>query len=93
MKLDLAAPENADLDCRSPIDIGSQSGSPNTEFNEAAAVTVEEAIASMPVPFEWVRANLSAGELAQLATMPPRLIQATVAGLFMTDNIDALSAG
>lgn len=93
MKLDLAAPENADLDCRSPIDIGSQVGSPNTEFNEAAAVTVEEAIASIPVPFEWVRANLSAGELAQLATMPPRLIQATVAGLFMAENINSLSAG
>ena len=93
MKLDVGAPEAADLDCRSHIDIGSQAGSPVTEFNEAAAVTVEEAIASMPVPFAWVRTALSREELAHLAAMPPRLIQATVAGLFMAENIDALSAG
>lgn len=93
MKLDVGAPETADLDCGSHIDIGSQVGSPETEFNEAAATTVEEAITSMPVPFAWVRTALSREELAYLATMPPRLIQATVAGLFMAENIDALSAG
>lgn len=93
MKLDGGAPEAADLDCGSSIDIGSQPGSPNTAFNEAAAVTVEEAIAAMPVPFAWVRASLSHEELAQLAAMTPRLIQATIAGLFMSENIDDLSAG
>lgn len=93
MKLDVAAPEASDLDCRSSIDIGSQSGSPETPFIDAAALTVEEAIAPMPVPFAWVRTALSREEIVQLATMPPRLIQATVAGLFMADNIGQLSSG
>lgn len=93
MKLDLAGAENVDLDCRSSIDIGSQVRSPETEFNEAAAATVEEAIASMPVPFIWLRTVLSRDELAQLAALPPRLIQATVAGLFMAENMGRLTTG
>lgn len=93
MKLDVTAPENGDLDCGSSIDIGSQAGSADTVFTEAATRTVEEAIASIPVPFSWVRAALSREELAQLAAMPPRLIQATVAGLFMAENMGRLTTG
>lgn len=93
MKLDVAAPENGDLDYGSSIDIGSQAGSADTVFTEAATRTVEEAIASIPVPFAWVRAALSREELAQLAAMPPRLIQATVAGLFMAENMGRLTTG
>ncbi|ODK50822.1 hypothetical protein BFC94_24755 [Salmonella enterica subsp. enterica serovar Kentucky] len=93
MKLDVATVEIADLDCRSTIDIGSQSGSPDTAFTDAMLATIHEAISSMPVPLEWVRSALSREELAQLSAMPPRLIQATVAGLFMADNMGQLSVG
>lgn len=93
MKLDVGAPEEADLDCRSTIDLRSQSGSDETAFIEATLTTIEEAIAAMPVPFAWLRTTLTPEELAQLATMPLRLIQATVAGLFMADNIGQLSDG
>lgn len=93
IKLDAGVAEAGDLDCGSTIDIGSQSGSPDTGFTEAATRSIEEAIAGMPVPFAWVRAALTREELAQLAAMPQRLIQATVAGLFMAENIGMLSAG
>ncbi|MBJ2901550.1 hypothetical protein JGA92_23285, partial [Salmonella enterica subsp. enterica serovar Derby] len=93
MKLDVTTAEIADLDCRSTIDIGSQSGSPDTAFTDAMLATIHEAISSMPVPLEWVRSALSREELAQLSAMPPRLIQATVAGLFMADNMGQLSVG
>lgn len=93
MKLDVATAETADLDCGSTIGIRSQSGSPETAFTTAALTTIEEAIAAMPVPLAWVRTALSIEELAQLAAMPPRLIQATIAGLFMADNMGQLSSG
>ncbi|MDO3791230.1 plasmid replication protein, CyRepA1 family, partial [Salmonella enterica] len=93
MKLDVATAEIADLDCRSTIDIRSQVGSADTTFIDSTLTTIEEAIAAMPVPFAWLRTTLTIEELVQLATMPPRLIQATVAGLFMADNMTQLSDG
>ncbi|EHG3868808.1 hypothetical protein J1K84_004591, partial [Salmonella enterica subsp. enterica serovar 4,[5],12:b:-] len=93
MKLDVATAEIADLDCRSTIDIRSQVGSADTTFIDSTLTTIEEAIAAMPVPFAWLRTTLTIDELVQLATMPPRLIQATVAGLFMADNMTQLSDG
>ena len=93
IKLDVPISEAADLDCGSYIDIGSQFGSPHSSFIDDAVCVVEDAISAMPVPLEWLRQALSEQELVQLAAMPARLIQATVAGLFMTDNMDTLSAG
>ena len=92
IKLDTAV-EIDDLDCRSNIDVRSQVGSPETAFIDSILTTIDEAITAMPVPLAWVRTALSIEELAQLAEMPPRLIQATIAGLFMTDNMGQLSSG
>lgn len=92
IKLDTAV-EIDDLDCRSNIDVRSQVGSPETAFTDSILTTIEEAITAMPVPLAWVRTALNLEELAQLAEMPPRLIQATIAGLFMTDNMGQLSSG
>lgn len=92
IKLD-ATVEIDDLDCRSNIELRSQVGSPETAFIDSILTTIDEAITAMPVPLAWVRTALSIEELAQLAEMPPRLIQATIAGLFMTDNMGQLSSG
>lgn len=52
---------------------------------------VEEAVTNTPVPFAWVRDVLTGPELAQLAAMPLKLIRATLAGLYLTDNMGAIS--
>jgi putative DNA primase/helicase len=52
---------------------------------------IEQAIEGMPVlvPLSWVSELLTEDELSQLAAMPTHLIQATVAGLFISDHTAA----
>ena len=53
---------------------------------------VEDAVKETPVPFAWVRNVLTVPELAQLAAMPLKLIRATIYGLYLSENIDSLTA-
>lgn len=54
---------------------------------------IEEALSGMPIPAAWVRAALTLAELKDLAMLPVRLIKATISGLYMSENMDQLTAG
>ncbi|MBA5234790.1 hypothetical protein H2Y56_22165 [Pectobacterium aroidearum] len=91
-KLDAPVAAADDLTLGSNIDIRSQVGSLDiaaaTEFE-----SIEEAMAGLPIPTAWVRATLTLAEIKDLAMLPLRLIQATISGLYMSENMDLLTAG
>lgn len=59
----------------------------------AGLAAVEDAVASTPVPFAWVRNLLTSAELIQLAALPLKAIRATLSGLYLSENIGSLTAG
>jgi putative DNA primase/helicase len=64
----------------------------NTDGTGPASV-IEDALTDSPVPVRWVMDVLTSDELRQLATLPMRLLRATLAGLYMTDHMGTLSVG
>lgn len=59
----------------------------------AGLAAVEDAVASTPVPFAWVRNLLTSAELIQLAALPLKAVRATLSGLYLSENMGSLSAG
>ncbi|ENG6269780.1 hypothetical protein ABU553_003745 [Yersinia enterocolitica] len=91
-KLEVPVAAEPDLTCGSNIDIRSQVGS--LDNTAATAIKpIEEACAGLPIPFVWIRAALTLEEFKSLAMLPVRLIQATISGLYMSENMDQLTAG
>lgn len=91
-KLEVPVATTDDLTCGSDIDIRSQVGS----LSDASATVfepIEEACEGLPIPTGWIRAALTLGELRDLAMLPVRLIQATISGLYMSENMHQLTAG
>jgi putative DNA primase/helicase len=77
-----------DLTCGSNICIRYQVGSLHNA-DSTAFTPIEEATSILQIPISWVKTILSNEELAQLATMPLRIIQATIEGLYRSDYVAA----
>lgn len=92
-KASTSSDEQVDRGLDLNIEIPDGSRSTDDDTTEAPHSVITSALADMPVPVRWVMDALTSDELRQLAGLPMKLLRATLAGLYMTDNMGTLSAG
>ncbi|WP_168195947.1 plasmid replication protein, CyRepA1 family [Nissabacter sp. SGAir0207] len=74
------------------IDTDLKAGSAETPVLTGADA-LQDAVRDTPVPFAWVRDVLTRVELEQLASMPLKAVRATLAGIYLLENMGLLATG